>query len=472
MGLRQWIQRLNEIGELRVVNDVDWNLELGAVVELNQRIGGPALLFDNIKGYPAGFRVLNPNINNARRLAITVGLESDLNDRELCYRLRKLIADANDGYKGYDVREVLTGHVKENEMSEGQVNLLEFPSAFWHEHDGGRNIATGGLVISKHHDSDWVNLGCYNAMILDERTVSVQMGERQHGAMITRSYWERGEACPVAVSVGQDPLLWVVAGTEVPGGVPEYNYAGALRGKSYEVIRGDVTGLPIPADSEIVLEGFIPPNIEKAAGPFGEFTGYYVSSGKTYPIIEVKKVYYRNDPIILGARVGKPPHDHSYWRNAMVSALMWDQMEQHGIPEVRGVWCHSSAVRYLTVVSVKQMYAGHSKAAGIVASQLPGASSRYVIVVDDDIDPTNIDEVLWAVGTRTDPATNIDFIRGVAPAPLDPLTKVRAADEQLLSKAVIDACIPYNKRNDFPRVAEASEELKQRVTRKYGFLKG
>ena len=182
-------------------------------------------------------------------------------------------------------------------------------------------------------------------------------------------YFARGQSCKVAVSFGQDPLLYLAGGIEVPRGVSEYDWVGGLQGAPVPVIIGEYTGLPIPARAEIVVECEAVSGEEMNEGPFGEWTGYYASSMRPEPIMKVKRLYHRNNPIILGAPPTRPPCEFNYMRCFMRSALIWQQMEAAGIPDIQGVWCHEAdGARLLTIVSIKQRYPGHAKQAGMVAA--------------------------------------------------------------------------------------------------------
>ncbi|MCL4519536.1 MAG: UbiD family decarboxylase, partial [Thaumarchaeota archaeon] len=229
-----------------------------------------------------------------------------------------------------------------------------------------------------------------------------------------------------------------------------------------------VTGLPIPASSEIAAEGFIYPNDLVEEGPFGEFTGYYAGERAPRPVARIKALYHRDDPIILGSLPGKPPFDHSYFRTVLESAAVKDRLSKSGIPGVTKVWRHEAGSSYFwTVVAIKQQYAGHAKQAGMIAAQCSEAiMGRYVIVVDDDIDPADLDEVVWALSTRSDPATGIDIIRNAPSSALDPEIR-RPAVAYYSSRAVIDACKPFEWKEKFPKVVAVSQELKERVKSKW-----
>jgi len=176
--------------------------------------------------------------------------------------------------------------------------------------------------------------------------------------------------------------------------VSEYGYAGALKGEPIAVMTGPHTGLPIPATAEIVVEGECYPGELQDEGPFGEWAGYYANRGLEKvpePVIHVKRIMHRTDPILTCAQPSRPPHEYSFYRSIVRSGLVWDELEKAGVPDVKGVWCHEAGgSRLFTIVSIHQRYAGHARQAGLLASQVHSGAyvGRYVIVVDEDIDPS------------------------------------------------------------------------------------
>ena len=466
--LRGWIRAVDEMGELQLVEGADWNLELGAISELNCRLKPtPALLFDKIKNYPAGYRVLTGSTASRRRLLLTLRMSTDLDERAL--------AEALAGKPNYWEQEaarfapefVSDGPVLENIIN-SDIDLESFPAPFWHSEDGGRFIGTGSAIVTSDPESGWINIGAYRMMTLGGRNVSLAITKGKHGRQHYEKWWKREGRCPVLASLGHDPLFLILGGLEVPTGIGEYNYGGAMVGAPIPVIREEITGLPMPAFAEIVLAGWIRPGHESKEGPFGEATGYYSATPAPVPVLEVERVYHRNDPILLGAPTAKPPHDFSYMRSVLKSAMIFDALVKAGIPDVRGVWTPESAAgRMIIVVSIKQGYCGHSRQAGYIASQCQAGAylNRYVIVVDEDIDPTNMDEVMWAVATRSDPATDIDIMRKGWSGPIDPL--VRDRRNSYNSRAIIDACRPFEWIDEFPRVAEADPAYLREIQAKW-----
>ena len=186
--------------------------------------------------------------------------------------------------------------------------------------------------------------------------------------------------------------------------------------------------------------------------------------------MSVQRVYYRSDPILLGSPPAKPPNDYSYSKAVMRSALLHDALVAAGVPDVQAVWAHEiGGARMFNVVAIKQRYAGHARQAGHILSQcgVGAYMSRYSVVVDEDIDPANLHEVIWAVATRTDPAIDINIIERGMGSKNDPMYVAYRYDAPYSAKAVIDACRPWDHLDDFPPVAEASKELQAKIRAKW-----
>jgi len=468
--LRDWLDLVGELGELKVIEGAHWDLEIGAASDVNYRRTSPsALLFDRVVGYPAGARVLSGTMSNARRLGLTLRLGTELDDRALVQALRSKPNQWIENAPRHQARVVDSGPVLENIDQGDAVDLLKFPVPRWHEGDGGRYIGTGCAVFTTDPNTGEVNAGAYRMQVQDDgRAVSVNIEAGKHGAMHVREWFAKEGRAPVTASLGQDPLLLIVAGTEVPRGLSELDYAGAVLGRPVDVIRGEVTGLPIPAGAEIAVEGWLYPDRKRDEGPFGEWTGYYSGGAEPVLTMDVARVYYRNDPILLGAPPGKPPHDYSYMRSVMKSAMIHDALVATGLAGLEGVWAHEvGGGRQLLAVSVHQRYAGHARQAGHLTAQLPAAAymNKLVVVVDGDVDPRSLNDVMWAVCTRTEPGRDIDVLRYTWGSRVDPLREQGAPPYN--TRAIIDACRPFERLSAFPRVAETSRELRDQVTAKW-----
>ena len=468
--LRSWIARIESLRELQHVSGAHWDREIGAISEINyRRKPSAALLFDDIVGYPHGYRVLTGSLSNARRMAVTLGLDPDLDTIGLVQALRGKPLEWEAAAPRFEPDVLGGGPIFENVVDGREVDLTRFPAPLWHEHDGGRYIGTGVAVVTSDPDTGRINVGAYRMMIQEDgrsATINAEAG-KQGRAQYDRWFAKHGKA-PVLASFGHDPLLLMVAGTEVPNTISEYAYAGAMVGEKLSVVRGEVTGLPMPASAEIVVEGWIRPERVLHEGPFGEWTGYYSGSRRPVPTIEIERLYFRNDPIILGAPPGKPPNDYSYMRALLKSAMIQDELSKVGVRDVRGVWAHETGGgRLLVVVSITQRFCGHSRQAGYIAAQCQAAAymNRFVVVVDDDVDPMNLDEVMWAVCTRCEPADDIDIMRKSWGSKVDPLLDNPAIPYN--TRALIDACRPFEKLDTFPRVAQASPGLVRETVAKW-----
>jgi 4-hydroxy-3-polyprenylbenzoate decarboxylase len=466
--LRSWMAEVEQIGELKRLSGADWDVEIGAVTELGHHRGerSSALLFDEIKGYPKGYRVLSNTLNSTKRLALTLGMDTNYTRLDFVRDIKKRITNVE-----YVKPEVVKdGPILENVLEGKEIDMWKFPTPKWHEHDGGRYIGTGSVDITRDPDEGWVNLGTYRVMIHNEDTLGFYISPGKQGRIMREKHFAKGEVCKVAVSFGHHPLIYLAGGMEVPHGVSEYEWVGGLQGAPVPVVHGEYTGLPFPANAEIVIEGDAVPGEDMDEGPFGEWTGYYASARRPEPIIKVKRLYHRNDPIILGAPPTRPPCEFNYMRCFMRAAMVWQQLEAAGIPDVRGVWCHEAGgSRLFTIVSIKQRYTGHARQAGMVACfcLAGGYLGRYVIVVDEDIDPTNTNDVLWALATRSDPEADIEVVRRAWSGPLDPIIRPNDKEKRHSSRAVIDACRPYEWIGEFPRVAESSPEVRKAAEEKW-----
>ncbi|HEY7067809.1 MAG TPA: UbiD family decarboxylase [Chloroflexota bacterium] len=466
--LRDWLDQVDALGQLRRVNGADWDLELGALTDLMARKGenADALLFDEIKGYPAGYRVASGLLNSRERLALTLGLPTEWpSDMAFVQALRPRVAQL----ELTPPRAVARGPILENEQVGDAVDLGQFPVPRWHQFDGGRYLGTGDLIMTRDPDSGWVNAATYRVMVQDAQHLSLYISPGHQGFLHRERYFALGKPCPVAMCFGCDPLLLIPAGTEVPRGTSEYDYAGGLRGAPIDVIEGSVTGLPFPAHAEIVVEGLLTPNDRRPEGPFGEFTGYYASGSRDEYTMKVERLLYRDDPIITGMLVGRPPHDNCLMYSLIKSAQIWNELERAGVSNVQGVWYHRTAQRFWLVVSIQQRYNGHAKQALGIAAQCANTAymGRFVIVVDEDVDPSNTDDVLWAMATRCDPERDIDVLRDCWSGPLDPVIPPDRKGSNSNSKALINACRPYTWKDRFPPVAESSPEIYEAVRAKF-----
>ncbi|MBI2319167.1 MAG: UbiD family decarboxylase, partial [Betaproteobacteria bacterium] len=308
------------------------------------------------------------------------------------------------------------------------------------------------------------------------KSVGLRLATGHHGYIHREKYFARGEPMPVVMVLGGDPLDFFYGGMEAPYGVFEIDIVGGLRGRPAKLVRGKVTGLPFPAGAEIVLEGYVTPDNLMTEGPFGEWTGHYAGGKRQTPVIDIRAIYHRNDPILLGVPpMGGGADEMARYRAVLRSATIRQNVANAGVPGVERVWCHEiGGARLLHGVSIKQRYPGHATQAGHIAAQC-GASAyavKYVIVVDEDVDVTNLEHLLWAMLTRSDPKESIQFIEKSWDSQADPRLPhdKRAAGDITHSVAVIDACKPFHWRDKFPPTNVPSAEVLRRAKERFGWL--
>ncbi|HET8587265.1 MAG TPA: UbiD family decarboxylase, partial [Candidatus Limnocylindria bacterium] len=266
---REWLERVEQLGQLRVVRGASWEEQIGAITEmLDHAEGSPAVIFDEIPGYPAGHRILVNASGTPERQAVTLSLPPEYGTHA---GLTTFWRGILDGFAPIPPREVETGPILENVLEGEAVDLFSFPTPIWHPLDGGRFIGTASMNILRDPDSDWVNIGTYRNQIFERDQLGIYISPGKHGKLIREKYLERGNPCPVVVVVGADPMLFMASAAEgIAYGQSEFAWAGGVRGEPIEVVRGRHTGLPIPATAEIAIEGWIDPDERHDEGPYGE----------------------------------------------------------------------------------------------------------------------------------------------------------------------------------------------------------
>jgi len=468
--LREFISQVETFSRLRRVDHADPYLEIGGITEIAAGLPEvPALLFDNIKGFPRGYRVFTNPLMAPERAALALGIDPTLRPIDALRAWMK----KRQGMKIQKPISVQEGPFLENSYTGANVDLAKLPAPVWHRKDGGPYIGSGSIVVTRDPETDWINASIYRVQVHGRNRVSVQFDHMgRHGAIIAKKYWDAGKPCPVAVVNGDDPALFV-AGTEMlPAGYSELDFAGAIREAPLEVCAGPYTGLPIPAHAETVLEGDLVPMSQETLieGPFGEFTGYYASDPRPCPLMEVRAVHHRDDPVLFASPPLKPPY--SCMGLPLRAGGIWANLEAGDIADVAGVWQHMSSL--MTVVSLKQRYDGHAKRAALIAAG-NFYLGRIVVVVDEDIDPSNMNDVLWAIATRCEPAESIDIIRNGWSSTLDP--RIRQADKARgvvsNSKIIIDATRPFAWRDEFPTPSALEPDEARAIEEKWlAVLKG
>ena len=471
--LREWLARVEGLGLVkRIAEEVDWDEEMGAITYMSsQETGSPALLFERIRGCPPGFQALWNMIGSSRdRFALAIGEVTGLSVMELIQRCRQ-------GFnRTVPPVEVDGGDapVNANHMVGDEVDVTIFPAARHWPRDGGRYIGTADAVITRDPDEGWLNVGTYRMMVHDRNHVGLYLSPGKDARLHIERYWSRGEPCEVVAVWGVEPALFIAASQTFPKTMSELDFVGGMKGSPIELVKGRVGSLPYPARAEIVMEGIIPPNSLKMEGPFGEFTGYYGRPEDYAFLVEVKAVHYRDNPLLTHALMADYPANECALLYALArSARVWNDLEKVGVPGIKGVYCHPAASGgfAMTIVSLEQRYAGHAPQALAVAAQCPGGAyfSKWIIAVDDDVDPSNINQVLWAMATRCNPMEDIDILRQTWSTWLDP-TQNPPEERPYGSKALINACMEHRYLKTFSKRTKVARSVYERVARRWEAL--
>ncbi|MPZ76206.1 MAG: UbiD family decarboxylase [Deltaproteobacteria bacterium] len=472
LDLRAFLAEVKAAGELQEISRAHWNLEIGALTELfAEQTPTPALLFDEIPDYPHGRRVLSNVLFSPLRQALALGVSTDLRGIPLVQEVKNRLAQL----KPIAPEEVKDAPVVQNVAQGNDVNVLNFPAPQWHEKDGGRYIGTFDAVICRDRDSGYINAGTYRVQVHDEKTVGLWIIPGKHGNLIAQKYWSRGEDCPFLILCGVPPSMILASAVGIPWGISEFDFLGGLLDTAIPIVKGSATGLPMPAFAELVLEGVAPPpeKVSRPEGPFGEWPGYYASGTIDRPVVRVSTIYHRDDPIITGDPPLKTYLNTDIYMHIR-AANIWSSMERAGIPDVKGVWFPRQG-RFVVVVAIRQRYSGHARQVGygVLATRDGGRDTRMIVVVDDDIDITNINDVLWAMASRWDPKRQSEMV-DVPASDLNPTVtpEQKAANDMVSSCIIVDACRPYGRRNEFPAVSSVSSEYRQMVLKQWAHLFG
>ncbi len=433
--LREFLSRLEREGELiRVKVEVDLKYEMGAICRKALDSGGveanKALLFEKPKGYqiPVAAGLLDAR----RRYFLATETTPENFGEEFEKRTARPI----------EPRLVKDGPCKENVLIGEKANLYDFPIPTFNEKDGGPYI-TMGAVIYKNPDTGSRNVGIYRLMIHDSRSTGLCAPPFREVSQFARKVHARGEALPVAIVVGMDPAIYFGAISAFPYGVDELAMAGAMRGEPVDIVRCETIPLEVPATAEIVIEGEIRPNDTKLEGPFGEFTGYY-GEALERPVIRVKAITHRDQPIFQACYQGRPPNCDSVTRVIPHEAEIMKAARALGLKKIN--ICVGSAL-FTAIASIEKKFGGQERwiAAAILGTH-SGRTIKTLILVDDDIDPYNWEEVEWALGTRFQPQSDIEVIGNITGVNLDPSLPEyeRETKAYRTSKLIIDATKPVH----------------------------
>ena len=296
------------------------------------------------------------------------------------------------------------------------IDLTKFPVPLFHEGDGGRYIGTWHLVITKDPESEWVNWGMYRLMIHEKDSMGGIIDPAKHiGEMFFQKYKPRNLSMQYAVAIGTEPVSPIIACSFLPSGINEADIVGAIRKEPIELVKCETVDLFVPASSEIVIEGEIFPDLMKPEGPFGEYTGYRAGMTSPKPVFKVNAITHRNDPILTVSCMGVPVDDCHACMSLTMAAEILEELREKRLP-VKMVYCPPEAVTHMAVVSTKVPYPNFArKIAHTIWGSNAGMYIYWVVVVEDDVDVTKIDEVLHALTTRCHPYNGVSRVKN-APA--------------------------------------------------------
>jgi UbiD family decarboxylase len=442
--LRAYLDRVEEIGELRKVSGADTKSEIGAITEITAwSPEHPMILFDDIPGVDPGFRIAAHSYDSYQRTRLLYGFPDGAGKKELV----RWWKDRLDSYQPVSPVEVDRGPVMENVQEDDDVDLHRFPAPVWHQGDAGPYLVAGGASVLRDPDTGRLNVGCYRGMLYDRNTIGHHLAAGHHGQVIRDKYFARGLNCPILVSLGHEASFTLAGAENLGFGQDEFEYGGFLRGAPYEIITGPRTGLPMLAAAEVVLEGeILRPEAEpkRTEGPWGEGLGYY-AAGFPQPPVRIHAVYHRNDPVILGEPTLRF-RDRGTAGSFPRTARRWHLLEKSGLEGIAGV----GQVGPFLVIAIRQYYSGQAlRIADYAMTGLADRPPRYLVLVDEDIDPTNRALVEWAINTRVDPAAQVHIQRdrwgnAINPAGLTP--EKRTIEDYSMGTMIIDACRPFRWR--------------------------
>ena len=435
--LREFIAFLEQRGQLvRISQEVDPNLEMTEISDRTLRAKGPALLFENPKGYDTP--VLCNLFGTPERVAMGMGQESVGALRDVGTLLAFLkepeppkgLRDLWE--KRHDFKQVLNMPVKEIKKApcqdivlEGdQVDLDKLPIQTCWPGDVGP-LVTWALAITRGPEKERQNLGIYRMQKIAKNKLIMRWLAHRGGALAYRDFQKNypGKPYPVAIALGADPATTLGAVTPVPDTLSEYAFAGLLRGEKTQVTKCIGSDLQVPASAEYILEGFLYPEEEADEGPFGDHTGYY-NEVETFPVFTIERITHRKDPIYHSTYTGRPPDEPAILGVALNEVFV--PILQKQFPEIVDFYLPPEGCSYrMAVVSMKKQYPGHAKRVmmGVWSFLRQFMYTKFVIVTDDDVDVRNWEDVIWAMTTRMDPTrdtllvdnTPIDYLDFASP---------------------------------------------------------
>jgi vanillate/4-hydroxybenzoate decarboxylase subunit C len=463
--LRSFLDTLEEEGQLlRISEEVSPEPDLAAAANAAGRIGegAPALWFDNVSGFTDARIAMNVH-GSWRNHAMALGLPKETSTREQVEEF----ARRWDDFPISPVRRE-DAPWKANSVTGEDVNLFDVLPLFrLNDGDGGFYLDKAAVVSrdpDAPEDFDKQNLGIYRIEVIGTDRLALQPVPMHDIAQHLRKAEELGEDLPVAITLGNDPVVPIVAGMPMAYDQSEYEMAGALRGEPMPIATAPLTGFDVPWGSEVVIEGRIESRVRQIEGPFGEFTGHY-SGGRRMPVVRIERISYRTNPIFESLYLGMPwtECDYLVGPNTCVPLLKQLRAEFPEVKAVNAMYTHG----LLVIISTAKRYGGFAKAVGMRAMTTPHGLGyvSQVILVDEDVDPFDLPQVMWAQSAKVNPSEDVVVIPNLSVVELAPASQPAG----VTSKMIIDATTPVKPdvrgnfgtpTKDLPETAEWAERLR------------
>lgn len=447
LGLREFVHHLEAHGQLvRVKQEVRPEPDISAAccAVLRQGAAAPALLFERVQGYT---RPLVMNVHGSwRNHALMLEMPPETPIKEQFFEL-------NRRWDRYPVKaEWVDDAPCKAERVKGRVDLFALMPLFRiNAHDAGCFLSKACVITRDPEfpdDFDRQNVGIYRLQVKGRDRLAIQaLGFHDFGRHLRRAE-EMGVDLPVSIAVGNDPVIAFMGGTPVEYAESEYDFAGAVRGAPCPLTKAETAGHDVPAGAEYILEGVVRPGIRTVEGPFGEFPGSY-SGSRLQTEVEIHTVTHRPEPLFENLFMGRPWTEIDYLLALNTSVPLYKQLKKT-FPEVEAVnamYTHGMGV----VISTRRRFGGFAKAVAMRLLSTPHGMpyAKIIVLVDEDVDPFNLDQVMWALTTRVNPERDVNMLKNMPGMPLDPSSQPPG----MHSKLIIDATTPVHPE---PRLGDAN----------------
>ncbi|MBZ0216354.1 MAG: UbiD family decarboxylase [Fimbriimonadaceae bacterium] len=415
-SMRTWLADLDAAGQLSKVSaEVDWDEEIGAIARVNLSVGGPALLFENIRGHKETrcTKFMTCGVGDRKKVALMLGLLVDTSEKDIVRHLK-------DTYRSpIEPVMVETGPVKDVILEGEDIDLWEFPSVKWHVSDGGRYIDTFCGVVTHDPVTGRPNIGLYRGQVLDRNKIGKLLVPTQGWGTHFGKHKDENKGMPVAIVHGWHDAMPFCAGSPFPKHICEWDMIGAIVGQPVELVDCETVPLQVPATAEIIVEGWIDPDPDtyEMEGPFADYPGYLGGKPSKKPVLKVTAVTHRKDPVMRGAlegaRPGFPSEDSPLCAYSW-SAIAWNMLEDAGVAGVTDVWLPPVSTGTNIVVQIRKRYRGHATQIG---NALWGTAAgqwffKNVTVVEEDIDIRDAQALDWAYAFRVNAGRGDVLIHG------------------------------------------------------------